>query len=396
MDLGATICTRSQPGLRALPGREGLRGAAGGPHRRTAVARASASRCRCGTRPGWCCGTRAPCCSSGVQARASGAACGYFRKGRRSDSRLIAEGIFPSRFPRARKMPVIEHGFTHFRLDIRPIRCSVRRKLPGKEEHGTNLAGHRGRNGRRGAGAGEGAAVRPAGAIRRSSASRRGRPSSSSSCCLTGPGSGRTSASRAPTQALESKRNGWAKMRSPCSAAMRSSSRRQAARRSGTGASTSSGSNSTVARARPSACSRRSRIRKRCAPCATICSTPSCCMSHWMMRARQPTASGVAGAPTSAPFADQADAERRPRRAGRPCPSPGSAARTGAAAAGRPGTAPCRAERAAGRSPAGSVRGAEAAMAHQHAPLGAEGRASCSARYTERWRPPVQPMATVR
>jgi A/G-specific adenine glycosylase len=34
----------------------------------------------------------------------------------------------------ARKMPAIEHGFTHFRLDIRPIRCSVRRKLPGKEK----------------------------------------------------------------------------------------------------------------------------------------------------------------------------------------------------------------------------------------------------------------------
>lgn len=30
----------------------------------------------------------------------------------------------------ARKMPVIEHGFTHFRLDILPIRCSVLRKNP--------------------------------------------------------------------------------------------------------------------------------------------------------------------------------------------------------------------------------------------------------------------------
>ena len=29
-------------------------------------------------------------------------------------------------------MPVIEHGFTHFRLDILPIRCSVRRKMSGK------------------------------------------------------------------------------------------------------------------------------------------------------------------------------------------------------------------------------------------------------------------------
>jgi A/G-specific adenine glycosylase len=33
----------------------------------------------------------------------------------------------------ARKMPVIEHGFTHFRLDIQPILCSVRRRLAGTE-----------------------------------------------------------------------------------------------------------------------------------------------------------------------------------------------------------------------------------------------------------------------
>jgi len=33
-----------------------------------------------------------------------------------------------------RKLPVIEHGFTHFRLDIQPIRCSVRRKFPEKEK----------------------------------------------------------------------------------------------------------------------------------------------------------------------------------------------------------------------------------------------------------------------
>jgi A/G-specific adenine glycosylase len=33
-----------------------------------------------------------------------------------------------------RKLPVIEHGFTHFRLDIQPIRCIVRKKYP---EQGT-------------------------------------------------------------------------------------------------------------------------------------------------------------------------------------------------------------------------------------------------------------------
>jgi A/G-specific adenine glycosylase len=36
----------------------------------------------------------------------------------------------------ARRMPVIEHGFTHFRLNIQPIRCSVRKILPGAEAPG--------------------------------------------------------------------------------------------------------------------------------------------------------------------------------------------------------------------------------------------------------------------
>lgn len=33
----------------------------------------------------------------------------------------------------ARKLPPIEHGFTHFRLGIQPILCSVRRKFPAAE-----------------------------------------------------------------------------------------------------------------------------------------------------------------------------------------------------------------------------------------------------------------------
>jgi A/G-specific adenine glycosylase len=37
---------------------------------------------------------------------------------------------FSVEISRAQKMPMIEHGFTHFRLDILPIRCSVRRKFP--------------------------------------------------------------------------------------------------------------------------------------------------------------------------------------------------------------------------------------------------------------------------
>ncbi len=36
----------------------------------------------------------------------------------------------------AQKMSVIEHGFTHFRLDIQPIRCKVRRMLPQAQSPG--------------------------------------------------------------------------------------------------------------------------------------------------------------------------------------------------------------------------------------------------------------------
>jgi len=33
-------------------------------------------------------------------------------------------------------MPMIEHGFTHFRLNIQPIRCNVRNILPRAEAPG--------------------------------------------------------------------------------------------------------------------------------------------------------------------------------------------------------------------------------------------------------------------
>jgi A/G-specific adenine glycosylase len=33
-------------------------------------------------------------------------------------------------------MPMIEHGFTHFRLNIQPIRCDVRSILPRAESPG--------------------------------------------------------------------------------------------------------------------------------------------------------------------------------------------------------------------------------------------------------------------
>jgi A/G-specific adenine glycosylase len=43
---------------------------------------------------------------------------------------------FSVEISKTQEMPVIEHGFTHFRLDIQPIRCRVRRKFfeKGKTE----------------------------------------------------------------------------------------------------------------------------------------------------------------------------------------------------------------------------------------------------------------------
>jgi A/G-specific adenine glycosylase len=43
---------------------------------------------------------------------------------------------FATEIRNAKRMPAIEHGFTHFRLNIQPIRCSVRKLLPRAEAPG--------------------------------------------------------------------------------------------------------------------------------------------------------------------------------------------------------------------------------------------------------------------
>ncbi len=43
---------------------------------------------------------------------------------------------FSCQISRTRRMPVIEHGFTHFRLNIQPVRCDVRKMLPHAEAPG--------------------------------------------------------------------------------------------------------------------------------------------------------------------------------------------------------------------------------------------------------------------
>jgi A/G-specific adenine glycosylase len=57
-----------------------------------------------------------------------------FPEGSAANVRSYCRKNFSVEVGETRKMPVVEHGFTHFRLTIQPIFCSVRRCLP--KEHG--------------------------------------------------------------------------------------------------------------------------------------------------------------------------------------------------------------------------------------------------------------------
>ena len=52
------------------------------------------------------------------------------------DVRSFCRREFSCEISQAKKLPVIEHGFTHFRLNIQPIHCSVRKILPHAEAPG--------------------------------------------------------------------------------------------------------------------------------------------------------------------------------------------------------------------------------------------------------------------
>ena len=59
-----------------------------------------------------------------------------FPEGPEADVRNFCKTNFACEIAKAQRMEVIEHGFTHFRLNIRPIRCSVRKMLPRAEAPG--------------------------------------------------------------------------------------------------------------------------------------------------------------------------------------------------------------------------------------------------------------------
>ena len=59
-----------------------------------------------------------------------------FPDGPKKGARAFCEQNLSCAIGNAQRMPVIEHGFTHFRLNIQPIRCSVRKILPSAEAPG--------------------------------------------------------------------------------------------------------------------------------------------------------------------------------------------------------------------------------------------------------------------
>ena len=59
-----------------------------------------------------------------------------FPDGPEKDAGTFCEKNLSCVISRAQRMPVIEHGFTHFRLNIQPIRCSVKRILSRAEAPG--------------------------------------------------------------------------------------------------------------------------------------------------------------------------------------------------------------------------------------------------------------------
>jgi A/G-specific adenine glycosylase len=59
-----------------------------------------------------------------------------FPEGPAGEVRSFCRTNFSIDIAKAQKLPVIEHGFTHFRLSIQPIRCNVRNLLPRAESPG--------------------------------------------------------------------------------------------------------------------------------------------------------------------------------------------------------------------------------------------------------------------
>jgi len=132
MDLGATVCTRARPGCARCPVamdclalREDRVAELPAPRKRKPLPRKRAN---------WLVLEHQG--SVLLERRPSAGFWGglwVFPEGPARDVRPFCRRNFSVEISNARKLPVIEHGFTHFRLDILPILCRVRRKLPMKD-----------------------------------------------------------------------------------------------------------------------------------------------------------------------------------------------------------------------------------------------------------------------
>lgn len=135
MDLGATVCTRANPACGRCP-------VAGDCVARSEgrIAELPAPRSRKPLplrRATWLVLTHRG--SVLLERRPSSGIWGglwVFPDGPSGDFRTFCRKNFSVEIARAQKMPVIEHGFTHFRLNIHPVYCGVRKMLPRAEAPG--------------------------------------------------------------------------------------------------------------------------------------------------------------------------------------------------------------------------------------------------------------------
>jgi len=135
MDLGATVCTRTNPACGRCPVasqcvalREGRIDELPAPRKRKSLPLRHAT---------WLVLLHRE--SVLLERRPSSGIWGglwVFPEGPAGDYRAFCRKNFSADIGKPRKMPLIEHGFTHFRLNIHPVRCVVRKILPRAQAPG--------------------------------------------------------------------------------------------------------------------------------------------------------------------------------------------------------------------------------------------------------------------
>ena len=141
MDLGATVCTRSRAALRGLPPGIGLSCIA--PWRTAAIADRENQElpCRCARSYSPCCRTsRGKSCWRNARRPASGAGCGVsreYRSGTELADWLETRALLLSET--LTTLPRIRHSFSHYHLDITPVKAVIRDKADTIRDNETYL-----------------------------------------------------------------------------------------------------------------------------------------------------------------------------------------------------------------------------------------------------------------